>query len=394
MMNILFLTGCSIFPPNAGGRLACFNRVKALSTKHSVHVFSTIKQSEYDEMISYKWSNVCESLDYVIRKDTLGVFIKSIILPYSVISRISKGFREKLNNLIERYAIDMIIYEGPGLAFYYKDIKIKQIIDSHNLEFDLFYRQGKNQKNILKKILFFHEYLTMKNYEKKVYQSKQIDGMTFISDTDMNNYVNTFNLKNNMVYIPQGIEKKKINNKGEKENIVSFISSMDYFPNIEGALWLIRDVLPHVVKIIPDIKLYIVGKNPDLSIINTSKNNDNVIITGTVDDVAPYYYQSSLVLIPIFSGSGVKIKLIEAASFNKIIISTNFGTIGSSFSKNEVIIEDNALLFANKIIDVLKDKKKYESLRDKAYLKYLNDYCIDSVSERYLNFIEYIADAV
>ncbi len=201
--------------------------------------------------------------------------------------------------------------------------------------------------------------------------------MTFISNTDMNNYVNTFNLKNNMVYIPQGIKKKKINNKGEKENIVSFISSMDYFPNIEGALWLIRDVLPHVVKIMPDIKLYIVGKNPDLSIINTSKNNDNVIITGTVDDVAPYYYQSSLVLIPIFSGSGVKIKLIEAASFNKIIISTNFGTIGSSFSKNEVIIEDNALLFANKIIDVLKDKKKYESLRDKAYLKYLNDYCIE-----------------
>lgn len=389
-MNILFLTGCSIFPPNAGGRLACFNRVKALSTKHSVHVFSTIKQSEYDEMMSYQWNSVCDSLDYIIRKNTTGVLIKSIFSPYNVVSRVSNRYKETLNDLIERYNIDIIIYEGPGLASYCDDIKVKQVIDSHNLEFDLFYRQGKNQKNILKKILYFHEYLTMKNYEKRVYQSNHINGMTFISMVDMNNYINTFNLKNEMVYIPQGMERKKICNEEEKANIISFISSMDYYPNIEGALWLIRDVLPHVIKEKPDTKLYIVGKNPDSSIIESSKNNSNVIITGTVDDIAPYYYQSSLILIPIFSGSGVKIKLIEAASFNKIIISTKFGIVGSSFTKNEVITEDNAILFANRIIDILNNKSMYETFRNKAYSRYINDYCIDSVSERYLNFIDHI----
>lgn len=149
-----------------------------------------------------------------------------------------------------------------------------------------------------------------------------------------------------------------LKNKKTKSNNIIFTGTMSYQPNIDAVLWFSHKVLPEINKKIKNVKFYIVGNNPSKEVRNLA--NEDILVTGKVTSMKEYFKISDLYVIPLKSGGGVKVKLIEAASYGQIIVSTSKGIEGTKFeNKKNVIIANEDSEFAECCIEILKNKDKY-----------------------------------
>ncbi|RDY23270.1 glycosyltransferase [Romboutsia maritimum] len=157
-----------------------------------------------------------------------------------------------------------------------------------------------------------------------------------------------------------------------RENLL-FVGGFGHKPNEDGMLWFINEIWPLVVKALPEIKLTIVGSNPTKKI--KSLECDNINVTGFVSDeeLENYYEKSRIGIIPLRYGAGVKGKTIEAMYNNIPIVSTGIGIEGLENINEYIKGYDNALDFANEIINLYNDEQKMMNMCS-SYNKYLKKY--------------------
>lgn len=137
--------------------------------------------------------------------------------------------------------------------------------------------------------------------------------------------------------------------------------SMDYFPNADGARFLVEQVMPAVWEKRPSTKVWIVGRDPGPEVRRLGADA-RVTITGAVPDVRPYLQSASVAVVPLRSGSGTRLKALEAAAMGKAIVGTSVGLEGIPFVTGEsALIGDGAPSLASHLLAVLQD----DSLRDR-----------------------------
>lgn len=163
---------------------------------------------------------------------------------------------------------------------------------------------------------------------------------------------------------------------------------MSYGPNEEAAEWFAKKIFPKIIEKIDNVKFYIVGKEPSEKVKRLASKN--VIVTGSVDSVEPYYEAADLVVIPLQNGGGVKVKLLEAVSFAKPIVSTSVGVEGTVYSQNNTIpVADDEVSFASCCIDALKGKG--DSISSEAYKVFLEQYTWEGICRKYRKILENIS---
>ena len=142
----------------------------------------------------------------------------------------------------------------------------------------------------------------------------------------------------------------------EKHNIV-FTGSMDWLPNEDAMQYFIREVLPLVRKEIPEVTLTVVGRNPYASLVELSKSDQSIVVTGRVDDVRPYMDKAAVYVVPIRIGGGTRLKIYEAMSMGKPVVSTTVGAEGLPVTNNqELVLADSAPEFAAALIRLFRDR--------------------------------------
>jgi len=102
---------------------------------------------------------------------------------------------------------------------------------------------------------------------------------------------------------------------------------MDWRPNIDGVSWFVRHVLPRIRAQFADVVFTIVGRKPSRRTVS-ALTGDGVRFTGTVDDVRPFMERASLVIVPLLAAGGTRLKILEAWSMGKAVVSTSIGAEG------------------------------------------------------------------
>lgn len=388
-MNIVFVTPEFPYPPNSGGRIYTWQRIKYLSQNNNIYICSMIDDNDKQYLNDKEVKDVFTDIFVYKRKNKIIQAIKGIKYPFSVATRRSEEMFNDISMLTSKNNIDLIIIDHPQMLVNCDmNNNIPKVLTQHNIEFLAFESMYNKNNNMIKKFIYKRECKLMQKYEEYYYKNNIINGYSFISQEDKEYFENKYN-NNSTILIPPGLNYiEKEYKKKQGYNIV-FTGKMDYEPNIQAMRWFCEEIFPKIQKEILDVKLYIVGKKPTDYI--KKLKNENIIVTGEVDSVEEYLKLANVVIVPLLSGGGVKIKLIEALQFRNIVITTSKGVEGTKFTNNnELLISDDVDEFAKYCIDVLKKPEKYKDYIQKSIECIEENYLWSSIGSKYEQFLNEI----
>ncbi|HMT35340.1 MAG TPA: glycosyltransferase family 4 protein [Chitinophagaceae bacterium] len=260
---------------------------------------------------------------------------------YNVERFVNKQIEQCLIRLLQIETFDIIqfesIYTAPYLKTARKYSDARCVCRVHNIEHLIWQRLTENEKSYLKKK--YLQLLTNRLYNYEMDVIKQFDLLLPIS-TKEEAFFNEQKL-NRCIYLPFGIQERDIDtsNIPFDENSCYHIGSMDWAPNIEGVQWFLEEIWSKASVLLPEVTFYLAGKNMPPSLL--SKENKQIDVVGEVDDFVQFSLEKNIMIVPLLSGAGIRVKILEAMSLGKTIITTTIGAegIGGTHKKNILICD-------------------------------------------------------
>jgi glycosyltransferase involved in cell wall biosynthesis len=228
----------------------------------------------------------------------------------------------------------------------------KRTVTFHDIDSVKLRRLFKIESNIRTKALLFVNWLMVRNWESRI--AERFDLCIALSSFDLQ-VLKSMNPRLNVAVIPNGvdIDAFKLLPLTNEQCIISFFGAMDYVPNIDGALYFYKHIFPLIRKQLPGVKFLLIGQNPAYELKKLS-SDPNVIVTGFVEDVIPYYQQSSVVVVPLRAGGGTRLKILEAMAVGRPVVSTSLGAEGLDVADGEnIMLANSPEDFANKTIELM-----------------------------------------
>jgi glycosyltransferase involved in cell wall biosynthesis len=278
----------------------------------------------------------------------------------------SKPIEKKILDLIKEKKIDVVIFESIYAAVYMKAIRkvgdTKVFIRSHNIEHQIWEKHFEHMPRGMKRLAFRSETTRLANFEEHCLQLS--DGNIFISENDEQWYNETL-AGTNGIYIPVQMRSQYHEARKEKKNLQLFhIGAMDWLPNVEGIKKFIEHIFPEIIEKYPAIELHLAGKAMPAS-FNEYKSS-NIFIHGQVENAEAFIAKFDVLIVPIESGSGIRIKVLEAMAAGKPVISTATGISGiHAENKKEFLLADDTDSWI-RAIEYLSDPLQYQYISNEA----------------------------
>lgn len=260
---------------------------------------------------------------------------------YHMTRFVSKAFEAKLKQILETDSFDIVQLETIFLAPYIPVIKAhsksKIILRLHNVEHFIWQRMYFQNKYSPKGIYLHHVFKSLKDYELKILND--VDVLLPITDKDAEFFKK--HTQTRIKTIPYGVELQTIADDREPENALFYIGAMNWMPNIEGLRWFLKNVWPVLSHKFPQLKFYIAGREMPSWLLNMKL--ENVVVLGEVEDAEQFVNSKRIAVVPLFSGSGIRIKIIESMSLGKAVVSTSTGAEGIDYENGKnIFIADTA----------------------------------------------------
>lgn len=270
-----------------------------------------------------------------------------------------------------------VILESLYLTPYTKTIKenssAKIIIRTHNVEHTIWQQLAENSSNPIKKWYFRRLAADLKKYEKEILNN--IDLIATISDEDLNEF-KKLGINAEMVSIPVAMPQKPLETDYTTRSLF-FLGSMNWKPNYEAVDWFCKEILPVLRLKIADIEFHLAGSymgdkfktDPEKGIVNH----------GFAQDSSDFMKKNGILVIPVRTGSGVRIKLLEAMSLGVPVVSTHVGTKGIDLT-NEVKYAENVEEFVESLSLLIASEQEREKIGRNAYNFIEQNYSIPTIS--------------
>jgi glycosyltransferase involved in cell wall biosynthesis len=369
-MKILMLCSKSPWPKYEGGPIAMYAMITGLQLAgHTVKVLAanTNKYTVDPETIpaDFKLKTQIEFVDLDLSL-TIPAAIYNFMAGKSYhISRFhTKPIAQKITEILREETFDIIQLETLQMASYLDIIrkysKAPVVLRAHNIEHKIWQRIAENCPNPFKKLYINHLYKALKRFE--ISTLNKIDGIIAITPVDARNFDKLAH-SSNIVSIPFGINLDTLpeNLVQPEEASLFHIGTMNWFPNEESIKWLISEVWPKVNQLLPDLELHLAGRYMPNWMLKISE--PNITVDGEVPDVWEYMQRFSIMVVPLFSGSGIRIKIVEAMAAGKAIITTAIGAEGINYENGQhLIIAKDAKSFTDAIIKLCNDKNLRDTL--------------------------------
>ncbi|HSV77066.1 MAG TPA: glycosyltransferase [Bacteroidales bacterium] len=272
---------------------------------------------------------------------------------YNVSRFYSKAISKRLSQILDQEEFDLVQLEGlyltPYLPIIRKKSRAKVVYRSHNIEHVIWKGLATKTKNPVLKLYLNHLASRLEKYEVGVID--QFDAICAISPSDMDYFVKN-GFTGLSVVIPVMVHEGDNGNLTPTpvQGTVFHLGSMDWRPNQDGVQWFLEKVWPKVLAQAPEMTFFIAGKNMPQRFLKYSGRN-NVTVVGEVASASSFMADKHIMVVPLFSGSGMRVKIIEGLAAGKTIISTGLGAEGTGCRHNEnILIADNPDEMANLIV--------------------------------------------
>lgn len=392
-MKILQLCHKPPLPAVDGGCIAMNNITQGLlKSGHKVKILTiyTFKHDFMPERMSKEYLDATniEGVYVDTRLNAIDAFSSFITADsYNVNRFFSTDFDIKLSRILKNETFDIIHIESlfmtPYLGTIRRYSKASVFLRAHNLEFVIWEKIAKGTRNIFKKIYLIYLSKKLRSYEVKTLN--EVAGIAAISEEDRKRFI-SLGIQCPIETIPFGIDYANYAHRRntEPEMALFHLGSMDWSPNLEGIQWFLSEVWPKVRIQRPHLKLYLAGRSmPEEQFAD---KYENVEVVGEVDDAKGFMSSKAIMIVPLLSAGGVRVKIIEGLALGKVIISTSIGAEGSDCTDNkDILIADTPGEWV-KAIDRLFDEKDLLHRLSTNAMIHAQKFDNDSIIQRLLSF--------
>lgn len=322
------------------GLLEAGHQVKVLAINSEKF---NVKESDIPE--EYKKKTGIELIDVDLSIKPLKAFVNLFSRKsYHVERFISKEFKERLSVVLEKEQFDVVqlemLYMTPYVETIRKHSKAMIVLRAHNVEHKIWERIAKETGFFVKRWYINHLARTLKEYELSALET--VDGIAAITRKDAA-FFRKYCSKP-IIDIPYGVYPEEFTPKYEIEGKPKFyhIGSMNWMPNEEGIRWFIDEVLPKTVEKVCDFVYHLAGRNMPEWL--KELKDPHVDVIGEVPDAKEFVANHDVAIVPLLSGSGIRIKIIESMAMGKTVITTRVGAEGILYDEevNLIIAENKA----------------------------------------------------
>lgn len=355
-MKVLILCNKPPYPAFEGGPMAMNSIVTGLlEAGHEVKILA-VNSPKYnvtpdDIPEDYQQRTSIELIDVDLRVKPLQAF-KNLFSTksYHVERFISKDFTNRLIEVLKADIYDVVQLETLFMTPYVETIrkytKATIVLRAHNVEHLIWERIAKGTHFFLKRAYIKHLARTLRNYELNAIS--QVDGIAAITRKDaafFRKYCATAT-----VDIPFGVYPEDFTPNYEIDGKPMFyhIGSMNWMPNEEGIRWFIDDCMDAVVEKTPEFVFHLAGRHMPEWL--RELKNPHVDVVGEVPNAKEFVANHNVAIVPLLSGSGIRIKIIESMALGKTVITTQIGAEGILYDEDvNVIIAENKAKMAEAI---------------------------------------------
>ncbi len=375
-MKILQVSPKLPYPSRDGGSLATLQLSRGYSKLgHEVTVLSINTKKHY-----FPLDDIPDELKQKIRFSATTVdtslkpfkLARNLILsrePYHLERFYDKGFAKLISDTLSNENFDIIQFEGPYfykyLPLFRKYSKAKFALRAHNVENHIWKKLAAEQSNFMARKYLKLTASRLEKFEKKMLSA--YDMLITITAKDDTYFKKQPGCPPSMV-APFGIDTEMYIPKPDntKPNTICFIGALDWKPNQSSLIWFVENVWKPLISENSQIYFHVAGRNAPQWIKDQLKINQ-IIFHGEVENAMDFISESEVLVVPLFSGSGIRVKIIEAMAMEKAIITTSAGCSGIACENGKhLIIANSANEFQNQIITLVGHKTKLLEISSEA----------------------------
>lgn len=391
-MKTLILTNRVPFPPNSGYPIVVYNTIKGLLKLGVDITLFSINTNKHRIDVDDIYDPVFEEIKfYSFNLDTEVNVWGALLNIFSDQSyNVSRFFDEEAARLLEEILkeneFDIIQFEGlfvvPYLDVVKANSKAKVIYRAHNIEFEVWERIAMREQFTPRR-----KYLQFLARRLKHYETEQINRfhqVFAISEPDRQSIVR-FGCETALEVFPVALDFEKYITTPSNASFPTLfhLGAMDWRPNKEGLEWFLDEIWPDIEKLNSELRFYIAGKNMQKEFFEY--DSENLVVEGEIFDAVEFINSKSIMIVPLLSASGMRVKIIEGMAMRKCIIATSMAAEGIMCEHGkDILIADTADEFYRSILQCITNPKKWREIGDNARKTVERDHDINVVSERML----------
>ena len=394
-MRILQLCAKVPWPPEDGGRVAMRTLalsllragagVRTLSLNPAKHRVDPAALPEEARPLRLEAVDVDTSI-------TVGGALRSLLAgtSYNVDRLRSAEFEQRLLEVVRAEPPDVVLLEGLYLVPYVAALRgatrARVVLRSHNVEHEIWEGLARGEARGLKRHYLGHLARRLRAFETATVND--VDAIVPVTAADAATYAR-LGATVPLHVAPVGIDAAAFPDRagtGAPRTLV-FLGSLDWRPNLEAVRWFLRGSWPLVRAAVPDARFLVAGSNPPAG-LEASVAGEGVRFVGRVADAREFLASGAGMVVPLLSGGGIRVKILEAMALGVPVVSTSLGAAGIDAAHgSEILVADGPEALAEACVSLLSDRERAVSFGKAGRKRVLAEFDADAVARRLLDLL-------
>lgn len=369
-MNILLLSPWFPSPAFGGALIRVYETLRYLSSRHRVTLLAPIGGPQNPEDRP-ALTAICETVVAVPVSEAVHAVSRRLALglvrgmPFIQSLHHDANMAKQVSRLTALHAYDIIHVEHSFMAPYLASIspqsRAKRVLTMHNIESLRFRRELPTTRWGARRLALQTDRLFFGSWEETAIQ--RFDGIVTVSLPEQE-WARARAPGAQIATVPNGVDTDYFSPAlgTRSPRTIVFTGLMNYPPNVDAAVWFCDAILPLIARRHPDIRFVIVGDKPTPEVLGLARR-PHVNVTGRVPDVRPYFADCAAVVVPLRSGAGTRLKILEAMAMQRAVVSTGQGAEGLEVTHGvNILVGDTPETIASHLCRVVENPEIREQL--------------------------------